>query len=141
MGFDIDLDLAHGAFNGPAGVSDALAARSDYRRSVGRTLQQAGLELQFDPASPDLPAGFSEAALSFVAGTPAAVVMVPLHDVRETVIPTNRPGIGGYFDQSRDYSWLWGVRSARVEDLLESPQLDKVARIMAAHGRSQPQTR
>jgi 4-alpha-glucanotransferase len=113
-GADIQLRAAHELLGAGVVEADVAAARVTDREEIWRTFRAARAAHGPAPAA-EAPETFVDAAVQFVASTPASLCLLPLEDVLGAV---EQPNLPGTIDQHPN----WRRRTSRsVTQLLHDP--------------------
>jgi 4-alpha-glucanotransferase len=129
-GADIDLrrDLGlgdGGSEDGPDRAREEKHGRHKDRRHLWRAFAQAGIVGEAPPPSPDDPEPAVDAALAFVAASPAPLMLAPLEDLLGVAQQPNLPGT-----IERHPNWRRRL-DPPAASLFEAPQVARRAGLIA----------
>jgi len=126
-GADIDLRRDLGLGDGPGRDDDEKRARDKDRRHLWRAFAQAGVVEDRTPPAPDEPEPAVDAALAFVATSPAPLMLAPLEDLLGTA---EQPNLPGTIDQHPNWRRRLEPPAAA---LFDEPQVARRARLIGQH--------
>jgi 4-alpha-glucanotransferase len=129
-GHDIDLQQAAGLLPDGHDAAQDRMARGSEREALWAAFRHAGLAASSQLPGPDETGAVVDAAIDFVAATPAPLAVVPLEDLLGQVEPPNLPG-------SVDGNPNWRRRMpATVERLFDDGAVAaRLRRLAAVRGR------
>jgi len=127
QGADIDLRRDLGLGDGPGRDDDEKRARDKDRRHLWRAFAQAGVVEDRTPPAPDEPEPAVDAALAFVATSPAPLMLAPLEDLLGTA---EQPNLPGTIDQHPNWRRRLEPPAAA---LFDEPQVARRARLIGQH--------
>jgi 4-alpha-glucanotransferase len=126
-GTDIDLRRDLGLGNGPDETKAETEARGKDRRHLWRAFVRSGVVEDKTPPPPDDPEPAVDAALAFVATSPAPLMLAPLEDLLGVV---EQPNLPGTIEQHPNWRHRLEPPAAA---LFDTPQVARRARLIVRH--------